>query len=63
MAQNLKVLRRKSASDHSLATIKALLNAIPTIGGSLASLIGDYVPTSTQRAIEKTVDLLSEKLA
>ncbi len=63
MAQNLKVLRRKSASDHGLATIKALLNAIPTVGGPLASLIGDYVPTSTQRAIEKMVDLLSEKLA
>jgi hypothetical protein len=28
----------------------------------LASLIGDYVPTSRQRAAEKVAELLSEKL-
>jgi hypothetical protein len=44
MAQNLKELGRKSASDHGLAMIKALLNAVPYFGGPLGSLIGDYVP-------------------
>ena len=48
--------------DHALAAIKAGLNLIPVVGGALASLIGDYVPISTQAAIERTTHLLGEKL-
>jgi hypothetical protein len=55
-------VQRKSTSDHILAVVKAGLNAVPVVGGALASLIGDYVPTSTQRAVETTVELLREKL-
>ena len=50
-------------SDHALIVIKAALNAVPTVGGANASLISDYVPLSTQRSIERTTDLLREKLA
>jgi len=50
------------ASDHVLILIKAGLNAVPVVGGSIASLIGDYVPLSTQRSIEKTTELLKQKL-
>ncbi len=53
----------KAPQDHVIALIKAGLNAVPYVGGSIASLIGDYVPTSTQRSIEKAVKLLGEKLA
>ena len=49
-----------STKDHALAAIKAGLNLIPVVGDALASLIGDYVPTSTQAAIEQTTGLLSE---
>jgi hypothetical protein len=62
MAHSLKPIR-KSASDHILAVVKAGINAVPLVGGPLASLIGDYVPTSTQRAVEKTVELLGEQLS
>jgi hypothetical protein len=62
MAQIVKPAHRKSASDHALAVIKAGLNAVPYVGGPIASLIGDYVPTSTQRAAERTIELLAEKL-
>src|SRR5271170_7009379 len=51
-----------SPRDHALAVLKAALNLIPNVGGALASLIGDYVPTSTQRSIDKTITLLGEKL-
>jgi hypothetical protein len=50
------------SSDHALIAVKAALNAVPTVGGAIASLIGDYVPLSTQRSITRTVDLLAEKL-
>ena len=50
------------ASDHALVVIKAGLNLVPSIGGAIASLIGDYMPLSTQRSIEKTTELLREKL-
>jgi hypothetical protein len=49
-------------SDHALIAIKAALNAVPAVGGAIASLIGDYVPLSTQRSVARTVDLLAEKL-
>ena len=50
-------------TDHALIAIKAALNAIPVVGGALASLIGDYVPLSTQRSIENATHLLGERLA
>ena len=49
-------------ADHALIVIKAGLNAIPVLGGALASLIGDYVPLSTQRSIEKAILTLREEL-
>lgn len=49
-------------TDHALIIIKAGLNAVPIIGGSLASLIADYVPLSTQRSIEKATLHLGEQL-
>ncbi|NCT98293.1 MAG: hypothetical protein GXD23_13060 [Comamonadaceae bacterium] len=48
----------KPASEHLLALAKAGLNAVPVVGGSIASLIGDYIPTATQRNVEKTLDTL-----
>ena len=51
-----------STKDHALAVVKASLNLIPVVGGALASLIGDYVPTSTQAAVERTAELLGKKL-
>lgn len=49
-------------SDHALIAMKAALNALPIVGGSIASLVGDYVPISTQRSIEKATELLQNKL-
>ena len=49
-------------SDHALIFIKAGLNAVPMVGGSIASLIGDYVPLSTQRSIEQATEMLRKKL-
>jgi hypothetical protein len=51
-----------SAKDHALAIIKAGINLVPIVGGPIASLIGDYVPTSTQAAIEHSTELLAQKL-
>ena len=50
-------------SDHALIAIKAALNAVPTVGGAIASLVGDYIPLSTQRSVERTVELLTQKFA
>jgi len=47
---------KKTSGEHALAVIKAGLNAVPVVGGSIASLIADYVPTATQVTIEKTLD-------
>ncbi len=48
----------KNASKHTLALIKAGLSAIPYIGGSIASLVGDYIPTATEKSIERTIEFL-----
>jgi hypothetical protein len=51
-----------SARDHALAVVKAGLNLIPVVGGALGSLVGDYVPSSTQAAVERTTELPGERL-
>src|SRR5262245_36543425 len=48
--------------DHALALMKAALNLVPSLGGALASLIGDYIPTSRQRSVENAVKFLTEKV-
>jgi hypothetical protein len=49
-------------ADHALIDIKGALNLVPVVGGVLSSLIGDYVPLSTQRSIEKATLLLRNRL-
>lgn len=51
-----------TAGDHALIVIKAALNLVPVVGGPLGSLIGDYVPLSTQRSIEKATHFLRDQL-
>jgi hypothetical protein len=53
----------RTKADHALIAIKAAVNALPMIGGSIASLIGDYVPLSTQRSIQRTTEFLADRLA
>ncbi len=52
----------KSKGDHALATVKAGIAAVPIVGGPIASLIGDYIPTSTQKRTEEIIKLLAERL-
>lgn len=52
----------KTPSDHALAVIKAGIAAVPMFGGSIASLIGDYVPSSTHRQVQLFVQALGERL-
>ncbi len=56
-------MQRKSPTDHALAVGKATIQLIPFAGGAIASLIDDYVPTSTQRAQERMLALLQEKVS
>ena len=60
----IKVMRqmKKSKSDHTLALAKAGLSAIPVVGGSIASLVGDYIPTATQKSIDRALELLRNRL-
>jgi len=46
----------------AITLVKAALNLIP-VGGSIASLLSDYIPSSRQRALEKAVKFFSEKAA
>jgi hypothetical protein len=62
MSPTHQLPKSKAAKDHIIAVIKASLNAVPFVGGSIASLISDYVPTSTERAIKTAIELLGEKL-
>lgn len=52
----------KQPSEHALAILKAGLNAVPVVGGPLASLVGDYIPTATQRNVEKAIAELQAQL-
>jgi hypothetical protein len=53
---------KKQKSEHLLALVKAGLSAVPIVGGPIASLIGDYVPTATQRSIDRMIAYLTETL-
>lgn len=52
----------KTPGDHALAVVKAALNVVPLLGGAIASLIGDYIPTATQRTINRALSDLASQL-
>ena len=54
---------KEVAKTHSLPVTKAAINAIPWVGGSIASLIDDYVPTAKEEAKRKALEHLAEKVA
>jgi hypothetical protein len=61
-ADDTHLIRSRSRlQDAGLVTIKAIVNAIPVVGGSLASLI-ELIPTATQRDTEKAFGFLGEKI-
>ncbi len=49
------------SSDHAVAVVKAAITLVP-YGGAVASLISDYVPSSTQRSVDRGLLLLGERL-
>ena len=53
---------RKTSSDHILSIIKSSISAVPFVGGSVASLISDYIPTATQKTIEEALQILKNRL-
>ena len=52
----------KEPRDHILAVCKAGISAVPFVGGSIASLIGDYIPTATERTISDSINMLKKRL-
>lgn len=52
----------KKPQDHILAIVKAGVSAVPVFGGSIASLIGDYIPTATQKSVEESINFLKTQL-
>lgn len=54
---------KRVARDHGVPAVKAAVNAIPYVGGTIASLIDDYVPTAKQEAKRKAFDHLANKVA
>lgn len=53
---------QKTTGDHAIAVVKAGLSALPIVGGPLASLLGDYLPTHTQVALERLLEELATRL-
>ena len=53
----------KQASDHAISVIKAGLSAVPVVGGTIASLIGDYVPNATERSIGLAIEELGQHIS
>jgi hypothetical protein len=51
---------RSRLQDAGLVGIKAIIGAIPLVGGSLASLV-ELIPTATQRDTEKTLGFFGDK--
>ena len=49
-------------ADIVISASKAAFAAIPVVGGPIASLIGDFIPTSTQKNIQATLEMLKESV-
>ncbi len=61
MPEAENAIQRRTA-DHALSIFKAGISALPVVGGPIASLIGDYIPTATERAVEFTANQLKSRI-
>lgn len=61
MSDNLPRLPEKSPVDHVINSIKAICATIPG-GGGIATLIDDYIPKSTEKALYVFVSELKDRL-
>jgi hypothetical protein len=52
----------KTKVEHALAVIKAGISAVPYVGGPIASLISDYIPTATDRTVKAFAREVGERL-
>lgn len=62
MSDNLPELPKKSPVDHVVNSIKAICATIPG-GGGIATLIDDYIPKSTEKALYVFVSELKDRIA
>ncbi|MDE2810068.1 MAG: hypothetical protein OXN90_16770 [Gemmatimonadota bacterium] len=53
---------KKSRTDHALAIGKAALAAVPHVGGSIAILLDEYVPSATERSIQRALEHFGNRL-
>lgn len=53
---------KKGKSDHALAIVKAGISVVPVVGGPIASLVGDYIPTATQKSEDRALEFLRKRL-
>lgn len=53
---------KSEPSDHILNLTKAVVSAVPLVGGPIASLMGDYILTSKQQAAEQAIQFFTDKL-
>jgi hypothetical protein len=56
-------LNRSSVGDHVTNVVKAALNAVPGFGGTLASLVADYIPSSRAARLEQFSKDVAEALS
>ena len=52
----------KTKSDHALAIFKAAVSAAPVVGGPIANLISDYIPSATEKSLNRAAELLEKRL-
>lgn len=55
-------MAKKDKTDHAIAVFKAGISAVPWVGGAIASLIGDYIPSATEKSINRAMELLKNRL-
>lgn len=63
LAKQAQNLGKQTGGDHVANIVKAALNAVPVVGGPIASLIDDYIPESRQKRVEKFSQDLADELS
>jgi hypothetical protein len=63
LAKQAQNLGKQTPGDHIANVVKAALNAVPVVGGPMASLMDDYIPESRQKRVEKFSQDLADELS
>jgi hypothetical protein len=61
LPERIERINKTGGGEHVVNALKALFNAVPIVGGSVASLMDDYIPTTRDKRMQEFAQAVADE--